>query len=794
MKKFKYEAVESIEEAQQILKNENAVISAGFSDLAGVLKDRLLPVYPQKVVSIKNIPSLNKIEIHEDGLHIGATTTLTDIAESEIVKKHWQALGDAAYSVATPNLRNMATLGGNICQDIRCWYYRYPDSIGGRVNCARKEGHTCFATQGENRYHSIFGAMKVCQTGCQSACPAHTDVPAYMDQIRKGDLDAAAKIILQYNPFPMLTSRVCPHPCQNQCSQNEFGETVAIHCVERTVGDYILENIDKYYVAPKKLSGKKVAIIGAGPSGLAAAFQLRKSGHEVTVYDNMEKAGGVLMYGIPAYRLPKHYIEKVQDAMEKMGIRFVMKTTVGKDITVEQIREENDSLYIATGAWKQPILGLNGEELTQFGLDFLVEVNKYLKGRVGEKVLVCGGGNVAMDVALVSKRLGVKDVHMVCLEEREDMPASQEEIARALEEGVQITNGRGLVEVLYDDQTGQVKGLRSNKCLAVRDASGRFNPQYDQNDLIDIEADCIILATGQRVDLDFLGDKMKNQLSNPRGLIGVDDFYSTNLEGVFAGGDAATGPDIAIRAIGAGVQAARSMNNYMNCPNEVWSKQTGMLTFDSQAIYTAKNHKLEELPVSQRTLTDEDEKSYPKGIAKCEASRCMNCGCLAVNSSDLANMLYAYDAKIVTNKRIMDAATFFASKTKVKDILMKDEIVLEVIVPHQSKTSMAQYDKYRLRNAIDFAIVALASTIDKAEDGTINHVSLVLGAVAPIAMKCKAAEDFLIGKKIDENIAQKAADLCLEGALPLAQNQFKIDVAKTLVKRALLGIHEYGDK
>ncbi|MBQ8537631.1 MAG: FAD binding domain-containing protein [Clostridia bacterium] len=784
MKHFDYVKAQSVNEASELLKAGNAVLSAGATDLLGTLKDNILPKFPEKVVSIKNLSEMDYIREEADGIHIGANTTLRTISDSPVIREKVAALGDAAYSVATPNIRNAATIAGNICQDIRCWYYRYPNNLGGRVNCARKEGHLCYAMMGENRYHSIFGAMKVCQTPCTHECPAHTDIPAYMAKIRENDWDAAARILMRANPIPMLTSRVCPHPCQNGCNQNEYGDSVGIHCVERSVGDYILENIDKFYTAPEAETGKSVGIVGAGPSGLAAAFNLRKAGHKVTVYDKMEKAGGVLMYGIPAYRLPKKYIEAVQTALEKMGVEFVMNTAIGTDITMDELQKKHDSLYVATGAWKQPVLGLNGEELTQFGLNYLVEVNKYLKAHVGKEVLVCGGGNVAMDVALVSKRLGVEKVRLVCLEQRHEMPASPEEIARVLEEGVEFINGRGLMEVIRDEN-GKVIGMKTNKCLSVRDETGRFNPQYDNDDVMVLESDCIILATGQRVDIDFLGD-LKDQIKSPRGLLEVDENNATRYAGVFAGGDAATGPDIAIRAVHAGVNGARAMSAYMGTPISVTAKAETFLMSEQNGVQERVANKLAELPIPERSLTNEDEASYPEGVAKCEASRCMNCGCLAVNPSDMANMLYAYNATIVTNQRTVDAGTFFAGHARIQDTLQKGEVVTEIIVPKPAANTTAVYEKYRLRNAIDFAVVAVASVISKDDEGKVTDANIVLGAVAPVPMKRDAAEAYLKGKTIDEGVAAAAAEMCLEGALPLSDNAYKIDVARALVKRTLL--------
>ena len=226
MKNFTYKNPASVEEAVSFLMEPGTVAMGGGTDLLGVLKDGLLPEYPGQVVNLKNIPGLNRIEEQEDGLHIGAAATLRDVADSPVVGSRWPALQTAAKSVATPNLRNTATVAGNICQDIRCWYYRYPDILGGKINCARKSGHLCSAMMGENRYHSIFGAAKVCETPCTGKCPAHTDISAYMEMVRAGEYESAARVLLEVNPMPAITSRVCAHFCMEGCNRNTYDESL----------------------------------------------------------------------------------------------------------------------------------------------------------------------------------------------------------------------------------------------------------------------------------------------------------------------------------------------------------------------------------------------------------------------------------------------------------------------------------------------------------------------------------------------------------------------------------------
>ncbi len=785
MKHFQYETPSTFEEAGKIVAEaqpgETAVMAGG-SDLLGVLKTELLETYPSKVVSLHDVKGADYIRSETDSVKVGSLTTLNELETSDAFDGGLEAVKEAAHSVASPLIRNRGTLGGNLCQDVRCWFYRVPDQTGGILDCMRKGGKQCYAIYGDNRYHSVFGGMKVHATPCSSECPAGTDVPGYLDQLRKGDYDAAAKIILRYNPMPMLTSRICPHPCQDKCNQCEHGDSVNIHGMERSLGDYILAHADEYYKAPEKCTGKKAAVIGAGPGGLAAAFYLRQAGNEVTVYDRMEKAGGVLYYGIPHYRLPKHYVEDFTKALEGMGITFRMGVNVGEDVTVEQLDQKYDALYFGTGAWKQPILGIDGENLTEFGLNFLVDVNTYLQKAIGNNVLVCGGGNVAMDVALTAIRLGAKNVKLVCLEKRNEMPASAEEIARAEEEGLEIHNGWGLSKVLTDEN-GKVRGLESMKCTAVRDETGRFHPQYDYSEMKEFESDYIILATGQRVDISFLGEKFSEQLKSKRGLIDADlETLRTRNPKIYAGGDAVTGPNIAIRAIRAGRVAAGNINKDFGIEPEPIPVQEGFLHFDPEEVRDKTMHKLPERPLGTRTLTDEDASSFDAETAKKEASRCMNCGCYSVNASDLSPVMVMADAVIHTSKgRDVKAEDFFCTKLKAYANLEPGELITEVSIPKKEGWKTG-YQKLRLRPAIDFAIISLAWGV-KMNAGVIEDARLVLGAVAPVPVRLSKVEAYLKGRKPDAETAETAAEMAVEGAQGIGENAYKIDEIKAYVRR-----------
>ncbi|MGI6020484.1 MAG: FAD-dependent oxidoreductase [Lachnospiraceae bacterium] len=787
MKYFDYEYATSYDEAVSLLKGSNKgekAVLAGGTDLIGVLKAKLLPEYPEELIDLKTIPDADSIIKEGNSVEVGALAKLADIEKNNLIKNSYNALAEAARSVASPLIRNQATIGGNICQDVRCWFYRYPNNVGGRLECMRKGGAECYAIKGENRNHSVFGGMKAHLTPCSFTCPAGTDIPGYMEQLRAGDWDAAARIFMQYNPMPFITSRICPHPCQDACNQGCDGDCVNIHAVERSLGDYVLENMDKYYKAPEQETGKKAAVVGAGPGGLAAAFYLRTAGNEVVVIDRMEKAGGVLRYGIPHYRLSKDLIDKYVEALEKMGVKFQLKTEIGKDVQLDKLYADYDTVYLGTGAWKAPVLGLEGETLTQFGLNFLVEVNTYLKGAIGNEVLVCGGGNVAMDVALTACRLGAKKVKLVCLEKEEEMPAQDEEIAMAKEEGVEIYNGWGLDKVVTDAE-GKVCGLQAKECVSVFDENHRFSPVYGDKSMV-IESDCIILATGQRVDIDFLGE-FADQMKTARGLIKADDVTGeTNKEGVYAGGDAVTGPNIAIRAIAAGRKAAASMNKAMDAPAYPVFQKEQFITYDNEGVLVKEKHELEEAPLGQRTLVDEDCKSLSKKDAIEEAKRCMNCGCYSVNASDISPVLTMYNADIVTTKKTIKAKDFFTTELKAYDMLDADEVVKSIKID-ELKGYTTGYYKFRVRNSIDFAITSCAYAI-KVEGGKIADAKLVLGGVAPIPKEIPEVEAYLIGKTPDEKTAEKAAEIAVKGASPLAFNSYKVQEIKAAIKEILAGI------
>lgn len=792
MQDFKHVNAKTFKEASEALagkKSESNAIAGG-TDLLTELRTRIMPSYPEKIVNLKTIENSEYISKDGDVVKVGALTKLKDVEASDLLP---DAITEAAHSVATPLVRNKGTIGGNICQDVRCWFYRYPEGSGGMLNCARKGGAECYALKGDSRYHSIFGGMKtVGHVGCSGGCPNNTDISGYMEKLREGDWDGAARIFLAVNPLATITSRVCAHPCEDHCNRanvpstlkaEEADDCVSIHTVERALGDYIMEHTDLYYKAPSKELGVKAAVVGAGPAGLTAAYYLRKAGVDVTVYDKMEKAGGMLRYAIPNYRLPQKYVDDVVAAIEGMGVKFELGVAVGEKIAAADIEKQYDKVFYSTGAWKRPVLGFDGEEFTEFGLDFLVEVNQWMNKKEREHVLVVGGGNVAMDVAVTARRLGAKSVTLACLESEPEMPASKEEIARSREEGVQIMPSWGVKRAIYEGK--KVIGMELKRCSAVRDENGRFNPQYDESETIIVNADSILMAAGQKVDLSFLeGDAA---LEQNRGLIAVEDESQlTNRKGVYAGGDAVSGPATVISAIRQGRNAAEAINAECGVKPEK-AEHEGFLRFDPEFESLKKGVKDIELPASERALDKEDTTTIDRAAAEQEARRCMNCGCYSVNASDISPALLLLDADIVTTKKTVKAVDFFTTALDTKDLLEPGELVTEIKVAPKQDGVVTHYEKFRIRNSLDFAIISMASAYKKSGK-TLESVKLVLGGVAPVPVVLTEVNEYLTGKTVSDDVIKTACDMAVKNALPIRNNAFKIQEVRTMVKRFLEGI------
>jgi NADPH-dependent glutamate synthase beta subunit-like oxidoreductase len=793
MKPFKHRNARSITEATRLLAayKGKAKVNAGGTDLLWAMRDRCLPLYPEAVINIKTINGLDYIKKNRRGLTIGALTKLADIAQSSEVKEEHALLAEAARSVASPNVRNMATLGGNLAQDVRCWYYRYPRQIGGPIVCLRKGGKICSALAGDNRYHSLFGAARLNEYPCSSYCPAHTDIPSYLNEVRKGDLAGAARILMSYNPIPAVTGRVCPAFCEPECNRNEFDEPVAINCIERGMGDYILEKADDFYVPPGKESGRKVAIIGSGPAGLTAAFYLRTAGHEVTVYEKLHECGGMLRYSIPPFRLPKEVVRKQVKALEDMGITFKAGIDVGKDVPMEDLAAGFDAVFLAGGTWRSLKPGVAGEDAggVLYALDYLKRINSGEKIHLGRTVIVIGGGSVALDAARTARRSGSGEVHLVCLEcrdlsSKDRMLAQDEEILEAEEEGIKIHPSLGIKEIVTKD--GKAVGLETVRCLSVREPDGAFNPHYDAScTALSLQGDSIIIAIGQSVDQSLSGAGIAYTAG---GTISVDSQNSASaMKRVFAGGDIASGTSTVIQAVASARQAVRNIELSFGGEGTSDLRDGAKADFSESTFRDISRAQVREVPPSERVKTIDIE--HKRGLTlrdvEREAGRCFNCGCLAPGPSDIAIALVALDARIITSKRKLPARMFFNASATSSTVLDADELIKEINIPRPPAGTVQQYEKFTLREPIDFAIASVASVVT-INNGFCSDARIVLGGVAPEPLRARLAEEYLEKKPLDEDTAVKAGKLAVEGALPLSGNAYKIEIVKTLVKRAIM--------
>lgn len=490
-----------------------------------------------------------------------------------------------------------------------------------------------------------------CKAPCSMGCPAHVDVQGYVGLIANEEYDEALKLIKEELPLPASIGRVCPHPCQTACRRGIVDDSINIAWLKRYVADMDLEKEESYIPEIAPSTGKKIAIIGGGPAGLTSAFYLRKMGHDVVVYEAMPEFGGMLKYGIPLYRLPKEVLLGEVKLVEKMGVKLIPNIKIGRDMSLNHIRQNFDACFVAIGAWKSAELRCEGalHDGVFGGIDFLNKfaINDPIK--VGERVAVIGGGNTAMDAARTAIRLGAKEVYAIYRRTKVDMPAEDVEVHEAEEEGVTFKFLRNPVEVL-SNSSGRVSQVRLEVMEQTEaDASGRIGVRPVEGEFETLEVDSVIVSIGQRLNNVGLEEISLNE----RGNIDADaSYYTTNLEGVFAGGDCTNkGADIAIQAIADAKNAAFVIDTYLKgemVPHkEKYIVERKGLTREDFPMVGIENaafmgHEGSEI---RKTNFEEIVHGYVEANALKEASRCLECGCHDSFECDLYKQANEYDVE-----------------------------------------------------------------------------------------------------------------------------------------------------
>ncbi len=504
---------------------------------------------------------------------------------------------------------------------------------------------------------------------CMAACPVHTEAGRYVALIEEGKFNEAYHVARRPNPFASICGRVCAAPCETSCRRGTIDQPIAIRALKRFVTERFgvesmvdLEKLKEVFGRTVKKNGIKVAVVGAGPAGLSCAHDLALLGYSVTVFESQSVAGGMLRLGIPEYRLPRELIRLEINAILSLGVELRTNKALGRDFSIQDLRAEGfQSIFLGIGAHKSRELQIEGIELDGVlrAVDFLLNVNMGFRVELGKKVVVVGGGNVAIDVARTAVRqervdvghvtevaealdvarsavrFGAKEVHMVCLEDWHEMPASKEEIADALEERISIHPRRGPKRILGEH--GKVVGFETVDCVSVFDDAKRFSPKFAAGSEKIMEADTVIMAIGQTSDLSWITPADGIEVTN-RNTIRIDPAtLSTTAPGIYAGGDVSFGPRNLIDAVANGKRAARSMHQYLtgqagaNVEVVFQERKVEIVVSRTSEYKRCWGYEKEPrvsipaLPIDRRIGVAQIELGYTEEQARREASRCLHC-------------------------------------------------------------------------------------------------------------------------------------------------------------------------
>jgi formate dehydrogenase major subunit len=466
--------------------------------------------------------------------------------------------------------------------------------------------------------------------GCENACPVNTRAPQYIAAIVKQDYDLAFELNRGDNLFPAILGRICVHPCEEKCRRGLLiDQPISICSLKRASADH--KNDSPQNEKAIRKNGKRVAIIGAGPSGLSAANDLARLGYSVKIYESFPVSGGMLNVGIPPYRLPREVVQQAIDEVRRLGVEILTDTPIGKELNLETLRKEYDAVYIAAGAHKAEKLGISGEDLQGVihGVTFMRRLNLGEELKIGQRVAVVGGGNTAMDTARSSFRLGAKEVFILYRRTRDEMPVDARELEQVEEEGIKIHYLTSPIRVLSKDSI-RLSGLQCiRNRLGEPDQDGRRRPIPIDGSEFDIDIDLLIPAVSQSPDISFLPEEIGLEISRWDRLAVNPETFETNVHGIFAGGDFVTGPRDVIRVIADGRRAALSIHTYLS--GEKFEKRPAYFAAAREIeierdLEKIPRQKIDTVPVQERKSIDKEvELGFSKEVAIKEAVRCLQC-------------------------------------------------------------------------------------------------------------------------------------------------------------------------
>lgn len=528
---------------------------------------------------------------------------------------------------------------------------------------------------------------------CKTACPAHIAVQGYLKMAAQGRYKDALALIKKENPFPAVCGHVCNRRCEDACTRGSIDEAIAIDEVKKFIARQDLDSENRYIppIVQPSMRGtfpQKIAIIGGGPAGLSCAFYLAEKGYKPVVFEKNRKAGGMLVYGIPSYKLEKNVVEAEIDVLREMGVEIKCGVEVGKDVTLDELRKEGYQVfYIAIGCQGGRRAGIPGEDApgVMTAVDFLKAVADNEDYKVYGKTVVIGGGNVAIDVARTNVRCGAESIAMYCLEDEGHMPASQEEVSEAKEEGIDLNCGWGPKEILSEN--GRVTGVVFKKCVSVFDEEGKFNPVYDENNTITVPCENVFVSIGQSIEWGNLLEGSKVKLGPGNRAIADSLTYQSGQGDIFVGGDVYTGPKFAIDAIAAGKEGAVSIHRFVqpHTSMTIGRNRRQFIELDKENIVVEEyDNSSRQIPgysasVEERKHSFRDVKqTFTEEQVKAETARCLGCGASVVDENKCIG------CGICTTKCEFDAIHLFREHPECSR-MYKSEDKMKVILPYMIK-------------------------------------------------------------------------------------------------------------